>query len=160
SDTTTVHTLADPSVGGLTPGRTYYVVRDPALSLPADTFQLALTPGGPAINLSYLPVYPTDASLEPPPNRSQSVGPEGLDLLASSGPQRLRIDLTGGLPGGTQQLLGAGGVPLSQVSPPLGDGTTAASSDASSGGLVDVNINSSTVSITQKVTAYSLGNLT
>src|SRR5439155_13530049 len=51
SDTTTVHSLADPSLGGLTggltPGRTYYVIHDSSMA--TDSFKLAKTPGGSAI---------------------------------------------------------------------------------------------------------------
>ena len=151
NDATTIHTLSDPTLGGLESGRTYYVVRD--AMLPADTFRLALTPGGPAINLTYLP-DPLAST------RNQFIGSEGLDLLTSSGEQRLRIDLSGGLPVGTQQLLGAGGVAFSQVAPVLGNGISTVYANASSGGLVTVGINSSTLNVTQNVTASSLGHLT
>ncbi|WP_456654689.1 hypothetical protein [Bradyrhizobium sp. JR3.5] len=139
------HTLVkagDLPIGGLNSGQTYYVI-NPGNS--TTSFQLALTPGGSAIGLT----------VSPGASANHKIGPEGIDLSASSGLQELRIDITGG-PGvdGQQQLLGPGGVPLNVVSPPSGDGISSAVGNGSGGGFVGINTNHGTLTENPTVTAY------
>src|SRR5439155_3089940 len=68
--------------------------------------------------------------------------------------QTLRIDLTGGLPAGLQQILGPGGIPLGVMIPPAGDGTTSATSSGSGGGAIAAGANRANVTNTQSVSAY------
>jgi len=68
--------------------------------------------------------------------------------------QTLRLDLTGSLPGGLQQILGPGGVPLSVMIPPAGDGTSSATSTGSGGGAIGIGSNTANVTVTQGVSAH------
>ena len=74
SDSATRHTLTDPTFG-LIPGRTYYV-RDAN----QNTFRLAETPAGPAVELQYTPTDQDNSN-----SHQASIGTEGLDLLATPG---------------------------------------------------------------------------
>ncbi|RRS02329.1 LEPR-XLL domain-containing protein, partial [Aquabacterium soli] len=87
--------FGEKAIGNLTDGKTYYVKR-----LDANTFQLAETSGGPAINVATAGVAGT-----------QYIGVEGIDLTAQgvAGQHWLARDLTGAL-AGTQRLSGAGGI--------------------------------------------------
>ncbi len=149
TDTTTRHWLSDPIVTGLVDGRTYYVLTATGSTYTLADSASATTPVG----IGYLPT--TDATTD------QFLGPEGLDLIETTGQHRLVIDI---LPGSSNvtsaKLLGPGGVPLAQVSPPTGDGVSSTSATASNGGLVAIADNEVSVYINQTVTAASAADLT
>ena len=143
ASTHSVIDIRDLPIAGLVDGRTYYVT-----NATTDTFQLAetraLALAGTALTIS----VPTGGELTHAVHR---IGPQGVDLDVSSLAHELRHDLRGSLAGTTQRLLGPGGVPLSVLSPPAGDGNSSASSRGSSGGFVGVGTNSATTHITMTV---------
>ncbi|MHB1243985.1 MAG: beta strand repeat-containing protein, partial [Gaiellaceae bacterium] len=128
-------------IGNLVDGQTYYVV-----NATANTFQLALTPGGTPIALDTTGLGAGVAHL---------IGYQGVDLAPASGEQELRIDVTSGVTG-YQALLGPGGVPLNTLAPTGGNGVSTAVSHGSGRGLFFGGArNTSTVSYTSTVRAHS-----
>ena len=125
TEPTTIHRLMQPGdkpLGNLGDGNTYYVI-----NRTNDAFQLAATPGGPAITPD-----PTGIT------GTHYISLEGIDLTsAGSGIQTLHFDLTGGATGDSHELLGIGGL-LSSPSGSGHDGVSTALATASSGGLIDV----------------------
>jgi RTX calcium-binding nonapeptide repeat (4 copies) len=125
-------------------GRTFYV-RNPT----TNTFQIALTPGGSVLSLTAAPGA----------SGNHKIGPENVGLLSTgAGIQTIRIDLTDPNVSGT--LLGEGGVPLNQVSPPTGDGESSSKSSGSTGGVIAAQFNTSTVDFNTHVSAYLSGQVT
>jgi hypothetical protein len=120
-------------------GRTFYVINPDN----NDTFQLALAPSGSALTLSG-PSSPTS---------NHKIGPESVDLLSpATGTQWIRMDITGNVSGA--KLTGPGGISLSVLSPPIGDGVSSATAKGSGGGFVGVNINDGTITDNPTVDAY------
>jgi hypothetical protein len=154
NDRFTRHSLSDQPIAGLESGRTYYVVGVTGTSS-TTSFQLAALPGGTAIDLGW--TAPPAAAAA----RMQFIGSEGIDLGAATGTHRLRIDIADNVMalGLSAQLLGAGAQPLAQVAARAGDGNSTATANASSGGLVTVDVNRADVALTQTVQALALGTI-
>ncbi|MGB7818284.1 MAG: Calx-beta domain-containing protein, partial [Ornithinibacter sp.] len=141
-DQKAVHTLARV-LTGLEDGRSYYVV-DTDTGTPG-TVGLSLTRGGPAIAISTTEVVTLVRANQSLLNTivtnrggTHYIGTLGIDLR--TGPSQvndLRLALTTFPAGFTHQLAGAGGVPLSQVFPPSGDGVSGATAKGGSGGGLD-----------------------
>ncbi|MDE2506518.1 MAG: hypothetical protein KGM43_04855, partial [Planctomycetota bacterium] len=135
-----IHNLSVVAVGGLVNTNTYYVVNPTA-----NTFQLATTPNGTPITLTTNGVGSSTVF---------QVGPQGIDVKASSGSQTLAIVLPSTTVSGTQQLLGPGGVSLSVVVPVVGNGISTATSHGSSGGAIAVSSNSANLTENPTVSAF------
>jgi hypothetical protein len=119
------HFLVPAPIGGLSDGLTYYVRNANTL---AGTFQLSATPGGSILALD----------VGSPADRTGPHSFHKAGLLfngASGGTQDLHIDLTTN-PAGSDKLLGPGGVSLRLISPPPGNGVSAASAGGGEGGVV------------------------
>jgi len=117
------HSIARSSerpIAGLVDGQTYYV-----LGVDANSFRLALTPGGSAIDI--------DATGVTGPH---TLGTEGVDIAPASGRHIVAVDLTSA-PGGTHRLSGAGGA-LGLIDAPSGDGIATASARGSGGGFIGI----------------------
>jgi hypothetical protein len=121
------HALVPQTLAGLTNGATYTVV-----SSDADTFRLRDSNGVivPSIGVGSA-------------TGTHFLGKEGIELDSAGGSDRnhtLRIDITGVIAGAVNLLLGAGGVSLRQISPPIGDGQSSASAQGGSGGAISVDV--------------------
>ena len=137
-----VHTLIRTThrpIGGLVDGRTYYVV-----NATANSYQLALTPGGPAIALDTTGLGAGVVHL---------IGEQAIDIESASGEQELRIDITSNVTG-TQKLLAPGGLPLSTIAPNGGDGLSSATSTGSGRGAYAGGDNLADVNLDHVVNAY------
>jgi len=116
------HTLIpalDLSIPGLVDEGTYFV-RDAN----ADSFRLAASPGGAAIDLGATGARSHHAFVS-----------NALDLTPSAGTHNLTIDLTSA-PRGVQRFLTAEGVPLQSDAQSSRDGVSSASSSGSAGGFI------------------------
>ena len=137
------HTFTQVGMGGLVDGTTYYVKRTDA-----NTFQLAATMGGAALNLNGTVTG------------SSTVFRIGIDNIyfgaASGNGLSLTINLTSGnLPTtGTPKLLGVGGVSLSSTVQASGDGISSAEAEGSGAGFIAVNGNESYVTENPTVKSY------
>ena len=131
------HWLTRPSLGVLEDGKTYIVVNSSG-----SDFQLAAEGTSTALSL--------DTS-----DRSGQfqLSKAGLNLtpVAGTKPQSLIIDMTSG--SGNPELLGPGDVSLRTISPPSGDGQSAASARGGGGGLGDFGDPNSSIVDTPTVTA-------
>jgi len=135
------HYLVHAPIGGLSDGYVYYV-----RNATPNTFQLSATPGGPIISLSV--DSPADIKGE------HSFHQAGIQFNStSSGTQDLYIDFTSN-PAGNDELLGPGGVSLRTISPPPGNGISAASADGGEGGVVAGASPSANTNVTANVAAY------
>ena len=148
------------NIKGLQDGTTYYVVNS---DTGAGTFGLAATRGGATIQIDNgddIPVFQRNGALartEHPITRdgTHRIGTAGIDLQAGTGTQTLYMDL-GAAPASLagHRLLGAGGVLLSSISPPAGDGLSGATARGGSGGVGDFAFPSAKLTATPTVTAY------
>ena len=143
-----VHSLTR-ALTNLEHGRTYYVVGyDYDADAGQATFGLALTRNGTPIQLNgqdTIAVFQRNGAFVE--NRTfdtrrgtHRVGSLGIDLrTGTDATEALRLALTS-FPAGTHRLLGPGGVPLSTVSPPPGDGISGATAQGGTGGFGDINV--------------------
>ena len=133
------------SAGGrLEDGVTYYVDR-----IDADSFQLQ-DGSGTVLGLTTLNLGPVAGHAFSPVVE--------LDSASGSGNHALRIDLTSN-PGGVQYIEGPGGIPLSVIVPPSGDGTSSVRSEGGAGGFVGVGSNEATLNLRPVAKAYTEGDL-
>ena len=137
-----VHFL-ERALGGLEDGVTYYIVNTRTSD---HSIQLAATRGGTPIAL--------DGSHRPGPHDFGLVQVD-LAVPVGSGQEAFYADLSSGLPAGgvPQRLLAPGGVSLSTVLPPTGDGKSSASAQGGTGGVFDNAFPTSSLSGTPTVTA-------
>ena len=141
ADRGVVHTLQRPTdqpINGLVSGQTYFVV-DPDND---GNISLATSVGGAPISLDATGLTGTHRLVY-----------EGANIVASSGFQRLVIDISSAA-SGDHKILGAGGVPLSQSVLQAGDGVSVAKTKGLSGGFIGVQGNVATVNVTPVVEAY------
>jgi len=141
ADRGVVHTLQRPTdqpINGLVSGQTYFVV-DPDND---GNISLATSVGGAPISLDATGLTGTHRLVY-----------EGANIVASSGFQRLVIDISSAA-SGDHKILGAGGVPLSQSVLQAGDGVSVAKTKGLSGGFIGIQGNVATVNVTPVVEAY------
>ncbi len=135
------HTLTPANDGPISPlvnGTTYY-----ARVLNINEFGLAATPNGALLPLNAAGLTGLNFLL-----------PGIIPLGSGGGSQELRLALTS-QPSGPQRIEGPGGVPLSQVYAPSGDGQSTASASGSGGGVFFGGVGGSGVSTaTPTVSAY------
>src|SRR5262249_30340384 len=78
----------------------------------------------------------------------------GLDLTNASLGHSLRLDIITPLPTQTNELLGPGGVSLREISPPTGDGLSAASAKGGAFGFGAVSVPTAKATFNAKIQAY------
>jgi hypothetical protein len=145
------HAFEFEAIGGLSSGVTYYVS-----DATANTFKLALTPGGTARTL--------DGAGRIGAHR---IGRAGVELTGriptTANPSKLHelhIAFTGTAPSGQHLLLGPGGVSLRTIHMPPGDGISSATTEGGSGGLGVISVPTSEVIANADVRAYIVGSAT
>ena len=139
----------DRALGSLVDGNTYYVT---SVDATTGAITLASSPFGAPLNVDAL-------------HRSgeHRIGLLEVDLQipSSTGQQALFANLTTACVSGCGRLLAPSGQPLSTVSPPVGDGISAASATGGTGGLLaDFAFPVATLSGTPSVSATVAGTLT
>ncbi|HEY3484752.1 MAG TPA: hypothetical protein VGK49_05170, partial [Ilumatobacteraceae bacterium] len=146
--------VGDRPINGLEDGKTYYAISTGG----GGSFQLAATAASNtpiAFSLSYSDTGALSAGT------THQFLRQSVDLTSGSGDQILRIDISGG-PGvdGTQRITGPGGVALDVISPPVGDGSSSATSNGSAGGVfVGVGSNQGKITNSATIKAYVAGDL-
>ncbi|MCA9167540.1 MAG: hypothetical protein KDB23_07715, partial [Planctomycetales bacterium] len=147
-DRRTVHSLvaaADAPIGGLVDGYTYFVdFTDIAPGQTANNFHL-VDKDGTRVDLDATGLSTTAL---------HSLGTESIHLTGTtSRTHSLRFDITA-VPVGTDQLLGRGGLLLSQTNATSGDNISTGTVTGSSGALIAIDAHHVTIEITPNVSAY------
>ena len=135
------HELVPAPIGGLTSGQVYFV-----RNASSDTFQLSATPTGAILSLN----VGSPAGI----TGMHTFHLAGIEFNSSSGgTQDLYINFTSN-PAGNDELLGPGGVSLRTITPPPGNGISAASAEGGAGGFVAVSSPDAETDVTANVQAY------
>ncbi|MEH6586717.1 MAG: hypothetical protein V7720_09160, partial [Halioglobus sp.] len=135
--------VLEKGVGGLRDGYSYYVT-----DVSGRDFNLANT--GPNTTQTAIDLLPGSD------NAAVRIGTLGVDLKSTNSAHTLYLDLSGNgqtLNTASHRFAGPGGVSLSSISPPPGDGISGATAKGGGGGIVAVNTPTAHMNATTTVTA-------